>query len=111
MAHLEEQNGAVLTITPTDRLDSFTASDFELYLVQKIEEGAQSIIVDCHKLDYINSAGLKAFLRAAKLLESSKGRLVLCGLASNVHMVFELTGLHKLFTIKADRAEAQACFT
>jgi anti-anti-sigma factor len=49
-------------------------------------------------------------LIAAKKLTAKNGQVVLCGLASNVNTIFELTGFHKMFMIKPDRAAARAAF-
>jgi anti-anti-sigma factor len=106
----EEKLGTVLLLTVDDRLDSATAPEFEARLLSVIESGERSIIVDLAGVDYMNSAGLKALLAAARKLGSPSGRLVLCGLAQNVYTVFELTGLHVLFNIRPDLAAARAEF-
>lgn len=107
----EENHGDTLVTIVEGHLDSATAGEFETHLLGRIEEGRRAFVVDCADLDYINSAGLKAFLIAGKKLEPIGGRIVLCALATNVQMVFELTGFDNLFTIKASRAEALASFS
>lgn len=106
----EEKDGEVLVITVDDRLDSATAPEFEERLLSLIESGERFVLLDLHAVDYMNSAGLKALLRAAKQLTPKEGKLVLSGLASNVYTVFELTGFHTIFTIKPDRTAARAEF-
>jgi anti-anti-sigma factor len=106
----EEKEGDVLIVSVDDRLDSFTSDEFENLLLQRIESGQRFFLLDWTKLDYVNSAGLKALLLAAKKLDPVKGQIILCGLATNVQMVFDLTGFHHLFTLKPDRAAALECF-
>jgi anti-sigma B factor antagonist len=106
----EEKLGTVLLLKVDDRLDSATAPEFQARLLSAIESGERSIIIDLTNVDYMNSAGLKALLVAAKKLGSPSGRMVLCGLAPNVYTVFELTGFHVLFTIRPDLAAARAEF-
>ena len=107
----EEKEDAVLVLTVSDALDSVTAPEFEARLLRHIDAGERALLVDCSGVHYMNSAGLKALLLAMKRLEAGGGRIVLCGLDSNVQMVFGLTGFDRLFVIKADRAEARAAFS
>lgn len=106
----EENDGNVLIVSVDDRLDSFTSDDFENFLLERIGNGQRFFLLDWTRLEYVNSAGLKALLLAAKKLDPVKGQIILCGLATNVQMVFELTGFHHLFTLKPDRASALECF-
>ncbi len=106
----EEKDGDVLVLTVDDRLDSATATEFEQRLLSVIDAGENLLLLDFSALNYMNSAGLKALLIAAKKLTAKNGQVVLCGLASNVNTVFELTGFHKMFTIKPDRPAARAAF-
>jgi anti-anti-sigma factor len=107
----EQKEGNVLVVTIDDRLDSATATEFETRLLELIDAGEHRMLLDVTAVDYMNSAGLKALLRAAKQMEPHGGRLVLCGLASNVYTVFELTGFHHLFTIAPDREQGLAAFS
>lgn len=106
----EEKSGDVLVVSVSDRLDSVTSPEFERRILSFIERGDSRILLDFEKLDYMNSAGLKAILLAAKKLAPLKGKLVLTGLASNVYSVFEITGFHKLFTIRDDRTQGMEAF-
>ena len=106
----EEKDGDVLVLQVGDRLDSATAPEFEQRILSVIDAGEHSLLLDFSALDYMNSAGLKALLLAAKKVAPKNGRLVICGLASNVETVFQLTGFDKMFTIKPDRAAARAAF-
>ena len=106
----EEKEGAVLVLTVSEVLDSLTSPEFEARLLRYIDAGEHSLLLDCSGVHYMNSAGLKALLLAMKRLEAVGGKIVICGLDSNVQTVFELTGFDRLFAIKADRSEARAAF-
>lgn len=110
MQILEEKVGRVLIVTVDDRIDSATAPEFEERLLELIEGGEHALLLDLTAVDYMNSAGLKALLISAKKLETKNGRVVLCGLASNVLTVFQLTGFHQMFKILPDRAAGLAEF-
>jgi anti-anti-sigma factor len=79
---------------------------FETRLLGSIERGERRILVDCGPLDYVNSAGLKVFLLAAKKLEAVRGKLVLCALAPSVLMIFEMIGFTRIMKIVPTRDEA-----
>ena len=95
-----------MIVAITDHLDTATAASFESRLLGLIEAGERQIIVDCAGLAYVNSAGLKVFLLAAKRLEATGGRLVLCALLPSVLMIFEMIGFTRIMKIVPTRAEA-----
>lgn len=102
----EEKDGEVLIVTVSDHLDSTTAGEFEAKLLALIESGERLIVVDCAPLRYLNSAGLKVFLIAAKRLEIAEGKLVLCALPPTVWTIFETIGFTRIMTIAPARDQA-----
>jgi anti-anti-sigma factor len=106
MQILEEKIGDVQIVTIDDHLDTATASLFEEKLLGMIDAGEHRVIVDCGPLQYVNSAGLKVFLLAAKKLEPLRGKLVLCALAPSVLMIFEMIGFNRIMQIVPTREEA-----
>lgn len=102
----EDKLDDVMVVTVTEHLDSATASIFESRLLGLIDHGERRIVVDCGLLDYVNSAGLKVFLLAAKRLEPLGGKLVLCALAPSVLMIFEMIGFTRIMKIVSSREEA-----
>ncbi len=102
----EDKQDDVMVVTVTEHLDSATASVFESRLLGLVDRGERRIVVDCGLLDYVNSAGLKVFLLAAKRLEPLGGKLVLCALAPSVLMIFEMIGFTRIMKITASREDA-----
>ena len=102
----EDKQNDVMVLTVTEHLDSATASVFESRLLGLVDHGERRIVVDCGSLDYVNSAGLKVFLLAAKRLEPLGGKLVLCSLAPSVLMIFEMIGFTRIMKITASREDA-----
>ncbi len=102
----EDKQGDAVVLTVSEHLDSATASVFESRLLGLVDRGERRIVVDCAALDYVNSAGLKVFLLAAKRLEPLGGRLVLCALAPSVLMIFEMIGFTRIMKIMASREDA-----
>lgn len=99
--HLE-----TLILAVQGQLDTVSAPQFEARLLGAIEKGVERLCVDCGALQYVNSAGLKAFLVAAKELEGTAGRMVLCDLIPAVRAIFDMIGFSKIMTIVPTREDA-----
>lgn len=102
----EAKQDDVLIVSVQGQLDTVTATSFENRLLRLIDTGEHRICIDCAALSYVNSAGLKALLIAAKQLDTVKGRLALCALAPNVRMIFEMIGFAQIMTIVPTREDA-----
>ncbi|MEA3210196.1 MAG: hypothetical protein QOE70_3253 [Chthoniobacter sp.] len=95
----EEKIGDVLVLTISEHLDSSTCNAFENRLLGTIDRGEKKILVNCGPLEYVNSAGLKVFLIAAKQIETVGAKLVLCALSPSVLMIFEMIGFNRIMKI------------
>src|SRR5690349_17450858 len=101
----EEKNGEVMIVTIDDHLDTASAPVFETRLLGLIDAGERKVLIDCAPLEYVNSAGLKVFLLAAKKLETLGGQFILCALAPSVLMIFEMIGFTRIMKIAATRED------
>ena len=90
------KNDGCLTVMPAGRLDTTTAPDFEAFLNENCE-GATSVILNCEKLVYVSSAGLRVLLAAQKKLKESMKLTNVCEL---VMEVFEMTGFADVLVIE-----------
>ena len=70
-------HGLAIVLAVTGRLDAETVTPFGARLFDLIAEGHRRIIVNLAGLGYINSAGLRVLLVAAKRLNADGGRLLL----------------------------------
>ncbi len=102
----EDKQAEVLILAVSEHLDTATSTIFESRLLGLVDRGERKIVVDCSALEYVNSAGLKVFLLAAKRLEPLGGKLVLCALAPTVLMIFEMIGFTRIMKIVPTLAEA-----
>ena len=69
--------------------------------------GPDRILLDLHKVDFIDSSGLGAIVAAMKQLDDHQ-RLDLSGLTPNVEKVFRLTRMDTIFAIYPDVPTALA---
>ena len=81
------------------RLDSASSPEIDKRIVQAIENNSRHLILDCQKLDYITSAGLRVIVKTAKKLKPEQGRIVLCEMADYVKEVFEIAGFDSFLPI------------
>lgn len=90
--------GGVLDVALDGRLDTNTAPEFQ----QEIEPMLGSISelkLDCEKLDYISSAGLRVLLTFEQMLEEQGKRMELRNVNDIIHDVFDVTGFLEIMTI------------
>ena len=93
-----KQNGTTLEIALEGRLDTMTAPELEAEL-KKSMDGAESLVLDFSKLDYISSAGLRVLLFAHKAM-SSKGGMKVKNVNEIVREVLDVTGFSDILTIE-----------
>ena len=93
--NFHNSNG-VLRVALDGRLDTTTAPELESLLGQNYD-GTGSVVIDCEKLSYISSAGLRVLLSAQK---KTKGAMKLTNVCELVMEVFEMTGFADILVIE-----------
>ena len=106
----EERNGDIQILVVADHLDTMTAPAFEERLLGLLDSGERRLLIDCEPLRYVNSAGLKALLLAAKRIETLGGKLVLCSMIPSVLTVFDTIGFNRIMQIEPTREDAMRAF-
>lgn len=91
-----EKNAGVLTVSVDGRLDTVTAPELEAFINKNISE-ASELIIDCEKLVYVSSAGLRVLLGAQKKMKNSMKLKNVCEI---VMEVFEMTGFADILVIE-----------
>ena len=91
-------NGTELTIVLEGRLDTTTAPQLEAELKDSTN-GVESLVINCEKLDYISSAGLRVLLSAHKAM-SAKGGMKVTKINEIVQEVFDVTGFCDVLDIE-----------
>jgi anti-sigma B factor antagonist len=97
----------LLVISLEGKLDTGACAEFETEMQRALSGGDRLILMDCERLAFIASAGLRVFLMAAKQLRTSGGKLAFAGLQRHVEQVFQISGFTALFQIHKTRAEGE----
>ena len=103
----ERLNGIVFAEAWT-RVDGTNARDFERALSEAVADQDRALIVDFEHLEYISSAGLRAILLTAKMLQRRNAGFGLCFLSEPIREVFEISGFDRIISVHATRADALA---
>ena len=85
-----------LNVALDGRLDTTTAPQLES-LISENYDGAGVLTIDCEKLTYISSAGLRVLLGAHK---KTQGAMKLTKVGELVMEVFEMTGFSDILVIE-----------
>ena len=94
----KQMNGTTLTLAPEGRLDTMTSPELEKELNASLE-GADALMLDFSRLDYISSAGLRVLLSAHKAM-AGKGGMVIRNVNEIVREVLDVTGYSDILTIE-----------
>lgn len=96
---ISEQDGKIVALFE-GRLDTAAAGITEQELRPLYEGNGQDVILDCTKLDYISSSGLRIFLGVLKATKAKGGHVYIKGINDDLRTVFAMTGFTNLFEFK-----------
>ena len=79
------------------RLDTAAAAKTEQEMKVLYDCEGHDVILDCSKLDYISSSGLRLFLGLLKVARSKGSKVSIAGMNDSLRQVFAMTGFTHLF--------------
>jgi len=94
----EEGNDFVMAFE--GRLDTAAAAQTEKEVEVLNNCEGHDIVLDCSKLEYISSSGLRIFLGILKNAKSKGCRVFIAGFNDDLKKVFSMTGFTSLFEYK-----------
>ncbi len=95
-----------IVISLSGRIDSTAAVEFEEKLIEIIDKGNNTMIIDFQRIQFISSAGLRVLLLAAKKVKPYGGKIVLCEMSKDVREVFDISGFSSIFDIQDNVSSA-----
>ena len=96
---IKEQNGSYLGIL-NGWIDTAEASQFLEDLNPLMANANKSIELDCAKLEYICSLGLRGLLQLKQKSAAKGGTLILTHVKGEVEKILKITGFNRLFDIR-----------
>ena len=91
----EEDNDYVMYFE--GRLDTAVAAKVEKEMQPLSDCSGHDIVLDCSKLEYISSSGLRLFLGVLKKVKALGSHVYIKGLSEDIRSVFKMTGFINLF--------------
>jgi anti-sigma B factor antagonist len=89
-------------------VDVYTAPRLRERLVELVEGGARSIVVDLGQVEFLDSTGLGVLIGALKRLRAAGGDLSLVCSQERLLKTFRITALDRVFTLHDSVAAATA---
>ena len=97
MEILKKIDNSTVTLSLIGRLDTNTASELEAAIH---EINSVDLILDCEKLEYVSSAGLRVLLLIQKKVNNSIKSFTLINVCEDVKEVLHMTGFLSIINIK-----------
>lgn len=94
-----EEDGKYIA-TLEGRLDTAVAEQTARELAPLNDCVGHDIIIDCSKLEYISSSGLRILLNIRKNAGGKGSRVIIRHISDEIRKVFQMTGFTSLFTIE-----------
>ena len=94
----KKECGTELGVSLAGRLDTISSSELEAALRDSLD-GVTELVLDCEKLDYISSAGLRVLLAAQKIM-NRQGGMKVRHVNDTIMEIFEVTGFTDILTIE-----------
>lgn len=103
------QLGQTLVVTVVEpELNSFKAADVNHEIRRQMAEHpqARNLVIDMGNIEYLDSAGLNAFVDLLTVVHQTGGKIGVAAATQQVEVLFKLTRLELVFTIRRTVIEA-----
>lgn len=93
---ISEENGTMTGVLD-GRLDTAASAQFANDMQPLVDNADKPIVLDCEKLAFISSSGLRLFLSLRKATMAKGGNVTIKNVSDEVKQVFTITGFFSLF--------------
>ena len=105
-----EQQAQALVISVAGSIDALTAGEVTRYFSEQIGSGNPQIVADLSQVDFMSSAGLRAFLGALKESRQQGGDLHIAAPQPGVEKILKMSGFTTILKVYPTVEEAAAGF-
>ncbi len=95
-----DENKGLWNVSLGGEIDASYADDMKEALLMLIKEKAADIILDCVKLDYLDSSGLGALVSILKRVREQGHSVTITNLKPHISKIFTITKLDTVFNIE-----------
>lgn len=99
-ATIRKENDHQVTLILDGRLDTSVTQQTEKEVEPLFEYQDCEVVIDCSRLDYISSSGLRMMMAINQRCRANRCDIVVKGLQEKVYDVFMTTGFVHLFKFK-----------
>ena len=93
------EEGNTITAAFDGRLDTVAAQQIAETIEPLMQHADRNVILDCEKMPFISSSGLRIFLKIRKEVAAKGGKMCLKNVCPDVLQVFKMTKLDDIFEI------------
>ena len=90
----------IWVVIPEGEIDIYTSPKLKEKLSAALEDKKTDILMDCEKLDYVDSTGLGALISILKTIRNNDNNIYMENVKPNIRKLFNITELDKVFVIK-----------
>ncbi len=94
----EDQNQDIV-LRLEGRIDAGTVADFREQTLAAVDNAGGNIILECEKLEYVSSIGLRVFLTAQKELQKKNRHLEMRNVQEPIMRILRMTGFDTFIKI------------
>lgn len=105
---ISKAEGSYIVVEASGRLGFEEEDQARAAFEKAVKQAKAGVVVNCAKLEYLSSAGLRAFLAAAKAAEQKEVPFVVCALTQDVAVVFDISGFDHIIPVHKTVAAATA---
>lgn len=95
----------VKVVQPSGILDSTNGNQLRRDVSDAIASGAETVLIDCQDLVFMDSSGLSALVMILKAVREAGVKLSLCSINDQLRMLFELTSMESVFEVFPNQDE------
>lgn len=90
----------IWVVVPEGEIDIYTSPEFKEKLLEALKYKKIDILLNCEKVDYIDSTGLGVLISILKKVKENNNKIYIENVKPNIRKLFDITDLDKVFVIK-----------
>lgn len=95
----QEDHGDITVFHLTGRLDGVNSPEIQEKISAVLKKGTQILVLDCARLEYMSSAGIRVLLRSYHQAGARSTKIVLTAVPKTIEQTLYVTGFLSYFKI------------